>query len=79
MGATCVQRASTPAARAAAAIGLISSEPELEPLPERQMYFSRAPGHLSVPDLDTSLSPAYTARRPSAPVSIQQRSLHSPL
>ena len=38
------------------------SSNELEALPERQMYFERAPGHLSVPAVDTSLATHYTAK-----------------
>ena len=38
----------------------LTSVPEFEPLPERQMYFDRAPGHLSVPK--ESNSGAYTAK-----------------
>lgn len=35
---------------------------ELEPLPERQMYFVQAPGHLSVPAVDSTTPARYTAK-----------------
>jgi hypothetical protein len=34
----------------------IDGEPELEPLPEREMYFTQAPGHLSVPATESRLA-----------------------
>jgi len=40
----------------------VDGEPELEPLPEREMYFTQAPGHLSVPAAESSLPASMTSR-----------------